>query len=94
MSEAEIFSPAPSNFLVSGEQQPRFNLRVLIDLFAIHDVEGMAGSHSRAVIIPFRIAHGQEMGGVQTHEELEVNLFCRKLVGELCEEMLKRTTCA
>ena len=61
-------------------------------VIAIEDVEGVAGGQSGAAIVAFRITHGQEMGGVNGHEELEVNLFCRKLVGELCEEMLKRTT--
>ena len=32
------------------------------------------------------------MGGIQTYEKLEVNLFCGKLVGKLCEKMLKFTS--
>ena len=55
----------------------------------IHDVEGMAGGHSRAAIISFRVAHRQEMRGINRHKKLEVNFARGKLVGELREEMLK-----
>ena len=58
---------------------------------AINDVEGVAGSHSVTALISFRITHCQEMCGIKTHEELEVNLFGGKLVGELREEVLELT---
>ena len=63
-------------------------------VIAIEDVETVATGQSGAAIISFRVTHGKKVGRVQTHEELEINLFCRKLVGELREEMLKRTSCA
>ena len=63
-------------------------------IIAIEDVEGVARSHSGAALVPFRIAHCQEMRGVDRDEKLEVNLFCGKLVGELREEMLELTVLA
>ena len=63
-------------------------------VIAIEDVERVAGSHGRTTLVPFRITHCQEMCGIQTHEELEVNLFGGKLVGELGEKMLELTVLA
>ena len=54
----------------------------------------MAGSHSGAALVSFRVAHCQEMGGVDRDEKLEVNLFCGKLVGKLGEKMLELTVLA
>ena len=61
-------------------------------VIAIADVEAVTGSHGGAAIVTLRIAHSNEMCRVQTHEELEVNLFSGKLVSELSEKMLKFTT--
>ena len=63
-------------------------------VIAIDDVEGVAGSHGRTTLVSFRVAHCQEMGGVDRDEKLEVNLFCGKLVGELGEKMLELTVLA
>lgn len=61
-------------------------------VIAIEYVEGVAGSHSVTALVPFRIAHSEGVGRVDRDEKLEVNLFGRKLVGELGEKMLELTT--
>ena len=51
----------------------------------------MARSHGGAALVPFRVAHGEEVCRVDRDEKLEVNLFCGKLISELSEEMLELT---
>lgn len=60
-------------------------------VIAIEDVERVARSHGGAALVPFRVAHGEEVCRVDRDEKLEVNLFCGKLISELSEEMLELT---
>ena len=62
-------------------------------VIAIENVEGVARSHGVTALVPLGIAHGDEMSRIDGDEKLEINLFGRKLICKLREEVLKRTSC-